>query len=277
MATVTLAANANYSALTVADGDTIELAGYTLTLDVNPAEMDVTVQTPGAAGKIALGAPLVYDLPGWSLIAGTGHMLPTLAVDKTVGGQWYGGTNGSNSCGVYVCQGTIRGGVTGGPSPGSSGCYVTQGTIEGDVRPNDTVGGSYGIYASDGVVLGDVYGGSIPNAQGISQNRSVVTGKLVGGSAASSYAIGNNSGSILGPVLDGVARAIGYSPGRVLVLNGRDCEGIIPSTVKTIYSILGPINPLAYVTPGTEIIVLSGNADAALRLGNRLAQRGVNL
>ena len=63
MATITLAANTTYSALTIADDDVIDLAGYLLTVNAQPGETGISITSPGTAGSVTLSGG--YDLSTW--------------------------------------------------------------------------------------------------------------------------------------------------------------------------------------------------------------------
>lgn len=272
MATVTLGANANISALTFANNDTIALAGFTLNFDVSPSQTGVSVTSVGSAGKITLGAPSSYPLTGWQFTAGTGPLLASLAAGKSFGGNATGGT-ASGAHAVAANYGNLTGNMKGGSAANACGCYINYST---GVIAGTLTGGSantaYGTLANEGKITGGVVGGSVAGAHGVSHHRSIAMGLVTGGSAVGSFGIDNCLGVALGGIVPGVGLAIGSYGGDTILLNGPLCQSVLPASLATIYSLFGPISPLATVNPGTQVIVLSGDVSAAIALGNQPAR-----
>jgi hypothetical protein len=262
MATITLTANTNYSALSVANGDTIDLAGFALTFDVNPAETGVIVQSPGTNGTIAIGSPSTYDFSGWSFTAGNVSLLSTLAAGKTVGGTWTGGAantraivtnngiiNGSvrggagvNSYGVNTNAGIINGNVLAQNGQAAFGVSFNSGTINGNVTGGSVSGGS-GVNNNLGLIIGDVIGGTGFNCTGVASNTGSIIGTITGGTGSIAHGVGSCWGIVDGAIVNGTATAIGTYP-PVFFCRGDLLQTTIPSTVQRLYS-FGAINPLA--------------------------------
>jgi hypothetical protein len=280
VAIITLTANTNYSALTVANGDTIVLAGFALTFDVNPAETNITVQTPGTAGTIVIGAPNTYGFSGWSFTAGTVVLLSALASGKSVGGTWTAGA-GSNTRAITTNNGTINGNVLGGSGVNAFGVQTNNGTINGNVVALNGQSGN-GVLTNNGIINGNVTGGSISAAAGIQNNLGRIIGNVTGGSAFGCHGIGVNSGSVIGDVTGGsvtTANGIGTSYGIIdgAIINGTGaaigtypsvffCRGnllqtTIPNTVQRLYS-FGSINPLATNNAVSTTILSEGGGSS---------------
>jgi hypothetical protein len=262
MATITLAGNTNYSALTVADGDTIALAGFALTFDANPTAINVIVQSPGSNGTIVIGSPNTYDFTGWTFTAGNATLLTTLSAGKTVGGTWIGG--GSNTRAIATNSGTINGDVRGGSGANSYGVNINSGTINGNVRAQNG-DSAFGVSTNNGTINGNVTGGTVSNGRGLSTNNGLINGHVTGGSAFSTHGVGINNGSICGNVtggttatangvgvcygiidgaiINGTGAAIGTFP-PVFFARGNLLQTTVPSTVQKFYS-FGEINPFA--------------------------------
>jgi len=157
MATVTLAADTDYSALTVADGDTIELAGYTLAMDAVPTEINVIVQTVGTAGKMTLLGSTDYPLTGWTMTAGSSFLIATVPIGTTLGGSLFSGT----VAGAYGCSnnyGTIIS-ITSGATYAVYGCNLNYGTIT--TCTAGTTYGAYGCAINYGIILNITDGATI--------------------------------------------------------------------------------------------------------------------
>ncbi len=262
MATITLVGNTNYSALTVADGDTIALAGFALTFDVNPSQVNVIVQSPGSNGTIVIGAPNTYTFSGWTFTAGNATLLTTLASGKTVGGTWIGGA--ANTRAIATNSGTINGDVRGGSGVNSYGVNINSGTINGNVRAQNG-DSAFGVATNNGTINGNVTGGSVSNGRGISSNNGLINGNVTGGSAFGTHGIGTHNGSICGDVtggsvstangistcygivdgaiINGTGAAIGTFP-PVFFARGNLLQTTVPSTVQKFYS-FGIVNPAA--------------------------------
>jgi len=279
MAIITLIANTNYSALTVADGDTIRLAGFALTFDVNPSQTGVTVEAPSTNGTIVIGAPNTYDFTGWSFLAGNQVLLATLASGKTVGGSWRAGaantraitTNngvingnvqggtGVNAYGVQTNNGTINGNVIASSGQSSNGVFTNAGTINGNVTGGSTSGAA-GIDANNGLISGNVTGGSAFACHGVRVNNGPIIGDLTGGSINTANGISINYGIIDGAIINSTGTAIGTYPA-VFFCRGNLLQTTISSTVQRLYS-FGSINPLATNNAVSTTILSEGGGSS---------------
>jgi hypothetical protein len=145
MATITLTANTDVSALTLANDDTIDLAGFALTFDVQPTVTGVQVTSPGTAGTCVF--PVACVIPTWDFFAGgttTQIMIATLPANCEIG-KAVGGELGT----FCRCIGTNNGVVN-----------ISQGSI---------ASGSLGIFQNNGLVR-ESRGGTGSNAGGIATN-----------------------------------------------------------------------------------------------------------
>lgn len=176
MADITLTANTNYSALSVANGDRILLAGYILTLNANPAQTSVEVTAVGNAGTVALGVPAAYTLTGWILRAGTASLLTNTVSGKSITG-----------CTIYGGSATN---INGARYPA---CAFTDCTIYGG-----SVGAADGLAGPVGILTNcTIYGGSANNAFGISNPSNLLTGcTAYGGSASGAHGVYNVSAAV---------------------------------------------------------------------------------
>ena len=147
MATITLAAATNYSALTVANGDTIDCAGFRLTINAQPAETNISVISPGTAGRVTITG--VLDLSTWSFTPGTGTMIDgSIPSGCTVGTVNGGSTNNAQGCNTN--NGRITN-VNGGSNNTTAGVLNSFGVI------TNCTGGN-GAAAIVGVGCGNNYG-----------------------------------------------------------------------------------------------------------------------
>lgn len=279
MATVTLTGNTAYSALSVANGDTIALAGFALTFDVNPAQTGVIVQTPGTAGTVVLSTPNTYTFSGWTFTSGTGNLLTTIAAGKTVGGDWYGGVT-ANTRAIVTNNGTINGNVYGGTVGANIyGVLTNNGTINGNVTARSGQGG-FGVSANAGTINGNVVGGSVSSASGISTNTGLINGNVTGGSAFGCHGISTNSGSICGTVTggsistaNGISTCYGIIDGAIIngtgaaiatfppvfFARGNLLQTTVPSTVQKFYS-FGTVNPAATNNAVSTTVLSEGSS-----------------
>lgn len=251
MATVTLSANTNYSALTVANGDTIELAGFTLNFDVVPAETGVIVQTPGTTGKLTFALTTTYPLTGWVMTAGTGPLIATVASGQTIGGKIIGGTAALARGVTTIAAGGAVNEVQGGTATSTEGVLTNNGTVAsatggsngsschgvGTNASGGVVAAAYGGSASgahgvsinaSGATVAAAYGGSVTGTQGVGTNNGTV-GASTGGSAASANGVGTNNGTA-GDVTGGT-NATAYG---VAACNGMITGAITDSTGKAV-------------------------------------------
>ncbi|WP_417744837.1 hypothetical protein [Rosistilla oblonga] len=266
MATHTLVANTNVSALSLANGDTIDLAGYKLTFDVDPAATDVTVETPGTAGTVEFSVDC--DLSTWDFIAGTTTLISVVPSGVSIGTVSGGTAAAAHGCGTN--NGTI-GTVNASDVSNARGCNVNNGTI-GTVN-GGSGGNSRGCGTNNGEI-GTVNGGSGSDARGCADNNGTI-GTVNGGSVAAAYGCSNNNGTI-GTVNGGTAAqgvqtnngtilnirdsdyadAVRVYSGSVLFTNGPTLATTLPSTITTLYH-LGPLTDSAVIPETTTTIELS--------------------
>ena len=166
--TTTLTEDTTYSTLMIMSYDTIDLAGYVLTIDSQPYEWGIVITSPGTAGSVTLSGG--YDLSTWLMTAGTGVLIATIPsgteLDSLTGGS------ATNAYGCSTNNGTITT-CTGGSGTNARGCNSNYGTVT------------------------TCTGGTGTNAYGCNTNYS--TGTITtcsGGSVASSLGCNNNYGTI---------------------------------------------------------------------------------
>jgi hypothetical protein len=218
MATVTLTANTDVSALSLDDDDTIDLAGFVLTFDVQPTATGIQVTTPGTNGTCVF--PVACVIPTWDFFAGTSVMIGTLPANCEIGGVT-GGTAASAEC-VITNNGIISGNVFGNTADFTRGVRINNGTITGNITSssgnrsfgvqdnNGTINGDlFGIAAAavelnTGTILGSAFAGSGP---GLISNSGTLTGNAVGGSVALSHGVATNIGEIGGVAVGGSVNA----------------------------------------------------------------------
>jgi hypothetical protein len=258
MATITLVANTNVSALTLANGDTIDLAGFQLNFDVQPTATGIQVITPGTAGTCAF--PVACVIPTWSFTAGTGTLIATLPANCEIGSVTGGtglnadgintnngtvsvsvtGGSGNAAMGVRTNNSTISGTVTGGTNTNAFGVNTnsTTGVISGNVSP----GGNFGVSVNNGLIsgncnvgvsgglcvvtnnnriTGNVTAGSTSGAA-IQVNNGEISGTLTAGGGASAHGCVTNNGTILNAIGGTNATAHGVNTNNGLVLGFDD-------------------------------------------------------
>ncbi len=270
MATVTLAADTDYSALTVADGDTIELAGYTLAMDAVPTEINVIVQTVGTAGKMTLLGSTDYPLTGWTMTAGSSFLIATVPIGTTLGGSLFSGT----VAGAYGCSnnyGTIIS-ITSGATYAVYGCNLNYGTIT--TCTAGTAGRAYGCNANLGTIT-TCTAGSVSQAYGCHSNYGTIT-TCTGGTTNGAYGCNRNYGTITtctagttygaygcainyGIILnitDGATIAVLRWDGSITFMFGPGVQGIVPANITTLY-VLGALSGSATIDAGTTVTELS--------------------
>jgi len=307
MATITLAANTNVSALSLANDDTIDLAGFELTFDVEPTVTGIQVTTPGTAGTCVF--PVACVIPTWDFLAGTGAMIATLPANCEIGGV----TGGSiaNIFGVNINNGTVNT-ANAGDATGANGVRTNNGTVttanggsvgganavnlnNGTVTTANggSVGNANGINANNGTVT-TANGGSAVNTRGINTNNGTVTtanggsvnganginanngtvGRANGGSNAGSIGVSINNGTCL-RAFDNTGPAILTSRGDFKLVIGPEFQTTIDNPagdLTTIYSI-GPLSELATIPAGVQVITLSEGIGTAGFTGIRALSR----
>ncbi len=290
MATITLVANTNYSALVgLANGDTIALAGFRLTIDAQPTHTGIFVTTVGTAGTVVVNSS--YNMSTWSFTAGKGTLIATFPTGATAGTVTGGTSGGAN--GITTNNGTVIN-VVGGSSA-ANGISTNNGTVS--TATGGSASGGHAV-ATNGVsgVISTAAGGSVNNAQGCSTNNGSITAAnggttsnstavatnngiittATGGSATSANGVGTNNGTVTTAVGGSVANAFGVTTNNGLVLNltdafanavsvwngrstfvfGPGVAGTIKSPITTIYS-LGAMNPAATLPGGATVVTLS--------------------
>lgn len=262
MATITLTAATNYSALTVASGDTIDCAGFRLTINSQPAQTNISVISPGTAGTVTISG--AYDLSTWSFAAGTTTMITTIPSGCTIG-TLTGGT-AISAVGASTNNGTVAT-VNGGSANSAHGVTTNTGTI------TSVLGGSaisaFGVANSSGTITTATGG---PNVQGVNSNSGIVTNAIgsatsgnagvtrnsgtvinaIGSTTTAANGIGNNNGICLN-LDDNTGDAIGTYEGRVFFCLGPGVLGKIKAPITTIYS-LGKMSTSATLPAGSTLI-----------------------
>ena len=249
MATHTLVANTNSSALTLADGDTIELAGYQLTIDAEPTATGITVQTPATAGTVTISGG--YDLSTWSFTAGTTILISTVPSGCVVGTVTGGSAN--NARGVSTNNGTVTT-ATGGSANGAHGVANNYSTIT--TATGGSASGTSGVNSNWSTIT-TATGGSASTAYGVNVNFSSVT-TATGGSASTAYGVSVNHSTVL-RAYDDVAPATNEFYGDFKLVVGPEFRSSFTdtrNTITTIYSI-GELSPLATIPVGVVVITLS--------------------
>jgi len=299
MATFTLTANSNYSAIkgSLANDDTIDCDGFRLTVDEQPALTGIAVTSPGKAGRMTVSG--AYDMSTWSITAGTVPLIDgTFPSGATLGSATGGSATGahgiatnegtvtnatggaSNAHGVNSNNGTVTN-ATGGS--GGNGVNINNGTVT-----NATAGASTsrGVNINDGTVV-NATGGSGSFAQGVLINNGTVE-NATGGNGGSGHGVSTNNGTVLSATGGSNAGAHGVLTNLAIVFAADDATGngvqnsfsaikvvdgpnyksrIITSgtarPVTTVYSI-GTLSNLADLDPGiTVITVNTGTGPAA--------------
>ena len=226
MSTITLTENTTYSTLMILDGDTIDLAGYLLTIDSEPGETGISITSPGTAGTVTLSGG--YDLSTWSMTAGTAQLIATIP------------------------SGTELGSLTGGSATSAYGCSINNGTI------TTCTGGSGGTNASgcntNRGTITTCTGGSATTAQGCYGNQGLIT-TAVGGTGTSAFGVTHSYGYVLN-LTDSAVRAVGNWNSPAVFVFGPGVVGEIKAPVVTIYS-LGAMNAGATLPVGSSVITLS--------------------
>ena len=296
MATITLAANTNVSALSLANDDTIDLAGFVLTFDVQPTVTGIQVTTPGTAGTCVF--PVACVIPTWDFFAGAGVLIATLPANCEIGNATGGSTTSAR--GISTNNGVV-GTSQGGAGGLSHGVFTNNGTVDVAVGSDST--GSHGVFTNNGIV-NTANGGAAGSAVGVMiNNRTVGTANGGTSGAGSNNGVGTNNGAVTvanggignnangintnngtcvtanggqsslsrgirfnnGVCLrafDDVERAIFESSGDYKVVIGPDFRTTIVNpagNMTTIYSV-GKLSDLATIPPEIEVVELSGGA-----------------
>jgi hypothetical protein len=247
MTTTTLTGNTNSSALSLANGDTIDCAGFRLTLNAQPSATNISVVSPGTAGRVTISG--AYDLSTWNFTPGTGTLIDgSIPSGCTVGTVNGGSTNNAQGCNTN--NGTITN-VNGGSANTTAGVLNSFGVI------TNCTGGT-GAAATVGVGCGNNYGlitnSTGAKAVGCNFNGGTIT-NAIGSSSFSVAGVGTNSGIVLN-LDDNTGDAIGTFYGTVFLCLGPGVLGKIKAPIATIYS-LGKMSTSATLPAGSTVIELS--------------------
>jgi len=302
MATFTLTANSNYSAIkgSLANDDTIDCDGFRLTVDEQPALTGIAVTSPGKAGRMTVNG--AYDMSTWSITAGTAALIDgTFPSGATLGSAT--GGSAASSPGISTNNGTV-GNVTGGSANGANGIATNGGTVTN--ATGGSANGANGVNTNNGTVT-NATGGSASGANGVFTNNGTVTNatagnntgpgvslnngtveNATGGSGTFAHGVNTNSGTVLSAIGGSDASAHGVLTNLAIVFAADNATGngvqnsfsaikvvdgpnyksrIITSgtarPVTTVYSI-GTLSNLADLDPGiTVITVNTGTGPAA--------------
>lgn len=295
VATYTLSSNSNWSAIksSISNGDTVALAGYTLTLDEAPTLTGIAVTTTGTAGKVVISG--AYDLSTWSFTAGTGVLITTVPAGCAIGSLTGGSSSGSHGCttnngtittckggtgaarGVLHNHGTITT-LTGGSATNAHGCYENHGLI---VTCNGSASHSARGVDSNFGEIETCNGGAVSSAPGCLTNYGVID-SCNGGGNATAYGCENNIGQVLGGT-DGLGAAVAKFRGGVKFIDGPSFEMALtvdPSypQLYTVYIMTGALSESATIPEGAEQVELfgSGSTPAAavpFSIGGRFGRR----
>lgn len=241
MATVTLIANTNYSALTVGSGDTIALAGFALTLDVGaPTASNVIVTAVGNAGTVLIGAPSTFALTGWTLRGGTAALVANNTVaGKTISGCTFVGSTTSGTSTINENAGVLV------------GCTIVPGTVSN----------ANGIDVNTGLLVGCILTGPPTGLSGaVNTNRGTMRDCVITG-GVTQFAVRNNIGTIVSvdpaaTITDAAQRAIGvFGNSATMVLRSANLRGALPAGLSTLYRIGGATYGTGGSIAGTPTIV----------------------
>jgi hypothetical protein len=271
MATVTLIANTNYSALTLANDDTIDCAGFVLTLNIQPTHTGIQVTSPGTAGTVVFSG--AWLLPTWDFFAGAngfGGMIGTLPTGATI--KSITGGSASNGTGIATNNGTVTTAI-GGSGTSANGIVTNNGTVTtarggavtsgaGVSTNNGTVtlaiGGttasSTGIATNNGTVT-TANGGTFGSGLGVGTNNGTVTLALGGSGGVANHGVSTNNGLCL-RLTDGTGRGVSIWRGSQCFVEGPYIAGVIPTNIKTIYS-LGALSGSATIAGDATVVTLS--------------------
>lgn len=292
MAVFTLTADSNYSAIkgSLDNGDTIRCDTFRLTVDEQPALTNITVDSPGTAGRMTVSG--AYDLSTWSIIAGTVNLIDgTFPAGATLGSSTGGQSNAS---GINVNNGTVLQAI-GGTENAAHGVSGNSGTVETaiggsnfntlGVRFNDgliitatagslVINGNHGVQVNRGTVTTAI-GGSLSasgSQQGVIDNHGTVL-NAIGGSGSSGFGVGNNVGIVFA-ASDNTGFGVNFSYTAIKVVDGPNYRSRIinlPTSgrlVTTVYSI-GSLSSSAVVGAGITVIEVNPASSFSKKLSLR--------
>lgn len=186
MTTHTLVANTGVSSLSLINGDSIALAGFTLNMDVVPTATGISVTSSGTAGKMTFPLSSNYTLSGWRMAAGSGPLIANVGSGTTIGGNIIAGS-GNSAYGININSGIITGTITGGIGLNAYGVSTN---------------------AAIGRITGNIYGGSGTFPHGVNTNNGLISGNVYGGLSTNSFGINTNNGTINGVASGNIGKAI---------------------------------------------------------------------
>jgi len=273
MATITLTGNTSLSALTtLANNDTIALAGFTLDINTTTAITGVSVTTVGTAGTVTFSSTGVNaNLSTWSFTAGTGVLIATVPAGVTIGTVTGGtaanaravttnsgtitnpvGGSGNAAVGVNTNNGTVSN-ATGGSAVNAHGISVNSAIVTNCT--GGSISGAHGIGTNNGTVS-TATGGSTGSADGVFTNNCVVTTAIGGSGASTAYGVFSSLGEVFS-VTPGTSRAVGSFSGGTKVIFGPTFNGVFTASSTaaptTIYSI-GALSGSATIPGGITVI-----------------------
>lgn len=247
MTTHTLTANTNLSSLTLANGDSIALAGWQLTIDNLPTATGIDVTTVGTAGTVVFsGAGVNAQLDTWSFTAGTTALISSIPSGVTIG-TLTGGTgsncHGANSSSGYVIT------LNSGSGPNALGISTNTGRVgTANALTRNCINTNTGT-----VELAN--GSTTSAAQGVATNYGVV---LVA-QGNFNYGVNFNYGMALA-IKDGAQIGVSHNYGSIKLIDGPNFTGTFftdgGNQTTTIYSI-GAVNGSATIPGDITVIELS--------------------
>jgi hypothetical protein len=168
MAIITINVNSNYSAIkaSLANGDTIRIGtnAVRLTIDEQPLLTNITVDSPGVAGKMTVSGG--YDLSTWSVFAGpdtVSSFIDSLPIGSTLG--LIQAASSGASPGITTNNGTVK--VCRAGAAFCSGININLGIVE--EAYGGTSSSSHGIIGNRGEVFYAI-GGTASTAHGVNTN-----------------------------------------------------------------------------------------------------------
>lgn len=211
MAVFTLTANSNYSAIkgSLDNGDTIRCDTFRLTVDEQPALTNITVDSPGTAGRMTVSG--AYDMSTWSIIAGTVALIDgTFPSGATLGSSTGGSAN--NAHGIQTNAGTV-GTATGGGVNGSHGIETNNGTVTTADSGNTL--GSHGVATNSASgSITNANGGSGANGIAVLTNNGAIT-NANGGSGTQEHAVRTNNGTVVNAIAGSGGRGVNINNGTI--------------------------------------------------------------
>jgi hypothetical protein len=267
MATFTLTANSNYSAIkgSLANDDTIDCDGFRLTVDEQPALTGIAVTSPGTAGRMTVSG--AYDMSTWSITAGTAILIDgTFPSGATLGSATGGAINataistnagtvttvvggtGLNARGIATNNGTVTN-ATGGTGGGAQGILTNNGTVTN--ATGGSAGSARGVETNNGTVT-NATGGSANFTDGVGVNNGTV-GSAAGGSVSGAHGVGVNNGTVSSATGGSNASAHGVNTNFAIAFAADNATGFgVNNSFSAIKVVDGPNYKSRIITSGTE-------------------------